>query len=325
VVNNGPRPVAPDTAARVRDAIELLDYQPNINAQALRKGTSEVIGLVLSDPGNPFFTEFAAAIATEAFDYGHGLMIATARASEDIEMRLIDDLVRRQVDGLIVASVFARPDLALHRMSRKARIVWIDRGASVPGYSSIGSDSYHGASTAVEHLVRVHGHTSVGLLTGVGNSTADPRELGWQDTLRAAGLDDGPIARVDWSREGGYAGGSRLLDARNPPSAIFASSDLQAIGLLRAAHERGVGIPDDLAVIAFDGTKESEYCWPPLSVIAQPVARMAQLAVRLVVDDEDPRTHAQFAGTLITRQSCGCVPFLDRSVADLKAVRSPGP
>ena len=72
------------------------------------------------------------------------------------------------------------------------------------------------------------------------------------------------------------------------------------------AHERGLRIPEDLAVIAFDGTKESEFCWPPLTVVAQPIQEMARAAVRLVLDDARPTTYAQFAPTLLTRRSCGC-------------------
>ena len=136
--------------------------------------------------------------------------------------------------------------------------------------------------------------------------TGDPRERGWQKALRAADLADGPIARVDWSRAGGYEGGQRLLGGRNPPSAIFVSSDLQAIGLLRAAHEAGVRIPQDLAVVAFDGTQESEFCWPPLTVIAQPIREMAAAAVRLALDRDVSRTYHRFEGRLVVRQSCGC-------------------
>jgi LacI family transcriptional regulator len=111
---------------------------------------------------------------------------------------------------------------------------------------------------------------------------------------------------VDWSREGGYQGGCRLLDVSNPPTAIFASSDLQAVGLLRAAHERGVRLPEDLAVVAFDGTKESEFCWPPLTVVEQPVRQMARAAVRLVLDESRPEVCEQFEGRLVVRRSCGC-------------------
>jgi LacI family transcriptional regulator len=307
VINEGPKTVAPKTAARVREAIELLNYQPNVNAQALRRGTTEMIGLVLSDPSNPFFTEFAAAIGTEAFGYGRALMLAAAGGAQDTEARLIEDLMRRQVDGLIVASVFARPDLVVRRSSRDTPIVWIDAPDRIPGYASVGFDSQRGAALAVEHLIRVHGHDTVGIVVGgVDSPSGDPRERGWEQALRAAGLEEGPVTRVDWSREGGYEGGRRLLSLRNPPSAIFASSDLQAVGLLRAAHERGLRVPKDLAVVGFDGTKESAFCWPPLTVVAQPTAEMARTAVRLVLDPSRPESYEQFGGELVIRQSCGC-------------------
>lgn len=308
VINNGPKTVAPHTAARVREAIDLLDYQPNINAQALRRGTTEMIGLVLSDPTNPFFTEYAAAIGAEAFRYGHALMIAAARGTVDTEATLIEDLVRRQVDGLIVASVSARPDLLVKRSNRRnTPIVWIDAPGAIPGYASVSCDGSQGAALAVEHLTQIHGHDSVGIVVGgLDSPNGDPRERGWQQALRSAGLEDGPVARVDWSRDGGYEGGHRLLSLRNPPTAIFAGSDLQAVGLLRAAHERGLHVPEDLAVVAFDGTKESEFCWPPLTVVAQPVDEMARTAVRLVLDESRPESYEQFLGELVVRQSCGC-------------------
>ena len=307
VMNDGPRKVAPDTAARVREAIAQLDYRPNVHAQALRRGTTEMIGLVLSDPTNPFFVEFVAAITEAAFDYGRAVVIASARARPDTEVTLVNDLIRRQVDGLIVASVFRRPDLNLYRSHRQRPIVFIDAPDAIPGYASVGTDSLEGAALAVEHLTQVHHHETVGLVVGgLDSPSTDPREQGWQQAVRAAGLEDGPIARVDWSREGGYEGGHRLLSSPKPPSAIFASSDLQAVGLLRAAHERGVRVPEDLAVIGFDGTKESEFCWPPLTVVAQPIQQMARTAVQLVLDEERSEAFMSFVGELVVRQSCGC-------------------
>jgi LacI family transcriptional regulator len=309
VMNGGPRKVAPETAARVREAIARLDYRPNVHAQALRRGTTEMIGLVLSDPTNPYFVEFVAAITEAAFEYGRAVVIASARAGPDTEMTLIEDLVRRQVDGLIVASVFGRPDLILRQSSRSTPIVFIDAPGPIPGYASLGTDGVRAAALAVEHFSEVHHHKTVGLVVGgMDNASADPREQGWQQSLRAAGLPDGPVARMAWSREGGYQGGHRLLTSSSPPTAIFASSDLQAVGLLRAAHERGLRVPQDLAVIGFDGTKESEFSWPPLTVVAQPIQQMAQTAVRLVVDEQRPEGYTRFVGELVVRQSCGCIP-----------------
>jgi LacI family transcriptional regulator len=308
VMNGGPRKVAPETAARVREAIARLDYRPNVHAQALRRGTTEMIGLVLSDPTNPYFVEFVAAITEVAFEYGRAVVIASARARPDTETTLVNDLIRRQVDGLIVASVFGRPDLTLRESSRSTPIVFIDAPGAIPGHASLGTDGARAAALAVEHLAQVHHHETVGLVVGgMESPSADPREQGWQQALRAAGLPDGPVARVDWSREGGYHGGHRLLNSSTPPTAIFASSDLQAVGLLRAAHERGLRVPDDVAVIGFDGTKESEFSWPPLTVVAQPIRQMARTAVQLVLDEQRPEGYTPFVGELIVRRSCGCL------------------
>ena len=96
------------------------------------------------------------------------------------------------------------------------------------------------------------------------------------------------------------------MGLRHPPTAIFVSSDLQAVGLLRAAHERGLRVPQDLAVVAFDGTKESEFCWPPLTVVAQPIDKMARRAVGLVLDESRTASYEKFVGELVIRKSCGC-------------------
>ncbi len=309
VVNKGPKPVSISTAAKVREAIDLLGYRPNVNAQALRKGTTEMLGLVMGDPANPYYSEFAAAIGSIAMKHGHALMMGNSYGDPDTEVSLIDDLTRRQVDGIMVASVWDRPDLRLN-LRTNLPILWLDEMTTTPGFPSVGSDGYVGSRMAVDHLLSVHGHTTIGLIIGTsaGGGNADPREQGWLDGLREASRPDGPLARVDWSREGGYEGGARLLNTATPPTAIFASSDLQAIGLLRAAYERGLRIPEDLAVIAFDGTKESEFCWPPLTVVAQPIEEMAEAAVLLLLDRNRRDEHVPFQPRLVIRRSCGCLP-----------------
>ena len=159
----------------------------------------------------------------------------------------------------------------------------------------------------VEHLIEVHGHSAIALIVGEGVAGADRREQGWQSATRTAGLPDGPLARASFTREGGYEAANRLLDTRNPPAAIFASSDLQAVGALRAIRERGFRVPEDVAVVAFDGTKESEFTWPPMTVIQQPVREMAVTAVeRLLSPPANREGHEMFDMTLVVRQSCGC-------------------
>lgn len=307
VVNNGPKPVSPQTAARVRQAIELLDYRPNPTAKALRKGTTEILGLVLSDADNPYYTEYASAIGAEAYRRSRALMIASARHDLANETRLVDDLLGRHVDGIIAASVSRHPEESFRRSFRTPPIVLLDAAGPVHGYAGVGLDGEHGARLAVDHLVKVHGHRNVALVLGERlDNGPDPREIGWRHALEVAGLTPGRLVQTRWTREGGYEAGRILLHGDGAPSAVFAGSDLLAVGLLRAAHERGLSVPGDLAVICYDGTKESEYSWPPLTVVAQPIAEMAKAAVTFALDPARRAEYAQFHGSLVVRRSCGC-------------------
>ena len=222
---------------------------------------------------------------------------------------MIADLISRQIDGLLLASV----DVRSTRLANLRRVglaaVMIDCPVPVPGYVSIGSNARAGSQRVVEHLIEVHSHSVIALVVGEGVPGADQREQGWQSATRSAGLPDGPLARTSFSREGGYEAANRLLDTRNPPTAIFASSDLQAVGALRAIRERGLSVPEDVAVVAFDGTKESEFTWPPMTVARQPIREMAVSAVQKVLSPPLERVGCEvFEMDLVIRQSCGCSP-----------------
>ena len=206
---------------------------------------------------------------------------------------MIDDLISRQVDGLLLASVDARSTRLANLRRVGLASVMIDCPVPVPGYVSIGSNVRAGSQRVVEHLIEVHGHTVIALVVGEGVPGADQREQGWQSATRTAGLPDGPLARTSFSREGGYEAANRLLDTRNPPTAIFASSDLQAVGALRAIRDRGLSVPEDVAVVAFDGTKESEFT--------------------LAADDGGPSTHPRDGGQ--------CRPESAVSIAGTRRVR----
>jgi LacI family transcriptional regulator len=312
VVNNGPRPVAEATAVRVRAAIELLGYRPNLSARALKIGSTRTLGLVLSDLVNPFFAEFALEIQSRAAAAGYAVLITNSHGDARTEHHAIDDLISRQVDGLLLASGDVRSESAARLRRYGVAAVLIDCATPVPGQATLGPDAVGGARLAVEHLIDVHGHDLVALVLGDGGRPgADAREQGWQAATRGRGLLDGPIARGPFSREGGYVAARRLLTARNPPAAIFASSDLQGVGVLRAARELKVRVPDDLAVVAFDGTPEAEYACPPMTVVRQPVGEMAASAVRRVLTKAGPaETHESFAMHLVVRQSCGCPPVV---------------
>ena len=304
VVNDGPRPVAEKTAKRVREAMEKLGYVPNASARALRRGKTETIGLIIGDSLNPFFVQYTFELVTAAAARGKQILIGDSRQSKTVEKSIVEELLARQVDGLLLASPFAR-----HYNADVLGVptVLIDYPGGIPGRLTVGSAAEAGAEEVVAHLVS-HGRTRVGLVIGDhGFGNPDPRERGWRNALVAAGLAPGPVVRVPFSREGGYAAAKALLDEDPNLDALFASNDLQAIGALRALNERGVRVPEDVAVASFDGTKESEFSWPPLTVAKQQLDLLAAGAIRLL---EEPSSamgrHLQIDTILVRRASCGC-------------------
>jgi LacI family transcriptional regulator len=307
VVNDGPRPVAKATAARVKEAMELLGYRPNASARALRLGKTHTLGLVMADALNPFFAEYTSELVKAADARGWRLLIADARQDEADEAAIVEEFVARQVDGLLFASSFARFERSRTLQAAGIPTVLIDCPGPVPGRRTVGTNAGGAAELLVGHLLQ-HGRRRIGLIVGDhGFGNPDPRERGWRRALRSSGLDDGPIIRVPFSREGGYAGGHALLDSHPDIDAVFASSDLQGVGLVLALHERGVRIPADIAVVTFDGTKESEFCWPPLTVARQRLPELAAAAIGLMdTPDFASGTHVQLEADLVLRESCGC-------------------
>jgi LacI family transcriptional regulator len=306
VVNDGPRPVAAATAARVRAAIDLLGYRPNVAARALKVGSSRLLALVVPDSSNPFFAEFALEMEKVATERGLALLVANSNADTALEARLLADLAARQVDGLIVSGAAGPPPHGGgSRISTP--IVYIDCALPAPGHRTLGADVFDGARQAVEHLLVVHRHPTVAMVIGVGaGSTTDQREAGWQQALEDADCPPGPVVRVPFTRNGGYMAGLRLFRSRPLPDAVFTSNDIQALGLMRAAHELGIQVPDEVAVVAFDCTQESEYSWPPLTSARQPIKVMAEAAVSTVLDTTRAPSHQVFPMDLVIRRSCGC-------------------
>lgn len=306
VVNSGPRNVAPATRARVLAAIDELGYRPNASARALKRGVSETIGLIIGDIGNPYFSEYSYAIDEAAAARGLSVIFTNSTLAIGHERGVIDKMILRGVDGLLLASTLDDPDLEV-ALAFGVPLVVLERSRAIPGHATIGSNFRPASRVAVEHLIGHH-HRQIGLIAGMtGGTTTQDREDGWRDAIRAAGLTPGPIIRTDFSREGGFDAGRRWLALDDRPSALFVMSDQQAIGLLNAVHRAGIRVPEQLAVVSFDGSSESEFSWPPLTVMRQPVREMAHAAVDLLGrGDAESLTHHSFDSHLIARQSCGC-------------------
>lgn len=305
VVNGGPKRVSAPTTERVLEAVRILGYQPNLAARSLRTGSSQLIGLVLPALANPLFAELALAIEQAAARRGYTVLVTNSESDAETERRHIANLSARQVDGMILTTVLAASTLDTVAASRIPTVL-LNRFESEPGFEVVGVDAFRGAYDGVTHLIE-HGHTRIGIVVGhTLTSGVEVREQGWLAALRRHGLQDGPVAREDFSRLGGYRAGLRLFGGVNPPPAVFCSSDMQAVGVLRALAEIGLRVPDDVAIVSFDGTEESEYTNPRLTTMRQPVASMGEDAVRRVLGERDDEPeHATYVPELILRDSCG--------------------
>ncbi|HAM26161.1 MAG TPA: LacI family transcriptional regulator [Microbacteriaceae bacterium] len=301
-VNSGPKTVAPATRARVQEAIRVLGYRPNAAARALKVGLTKMFGVVVPDSSNPFFAELGRALEDAAAARGYALIVVNFDGPPEKVAASIRSLALRQVDGMLIAAQVSMPAIAAIGESG-TRAVLLNQFSAVDGVSAIGPDLYDGARQAVRHLI-AHGHERIGF---VGNPDGnDLRRRGWSDALAAAGLDEGPTAGSSYSREGGYAAGRELLASANRPTAVFVSSDMQAIGVLRVMHEAGLTLPRDMAIVSFDGSPESEYSWPALTTLQQPVRDMAVDAIERLIAPTESAHFTRYLTKLVVRQSCGC-------------------
>lgn len=307
VINGGPKPVAAATAARVREAIKVLQYHPNATARALTMGSARLLGMIVPDSTNPYFAELTDAIAQTAATRGYAVLAANSRTDAETERSNTLNLVSRQVDAIILATVLSASEVAAMPVQGIPRVL-IDQSSFVHGVPTVSTDFEQGAVIGVQHLIG-HGHRDIALLAGkdIDPARVDPRQRGWRKALKEAGLPEGHVEYADFTRQGGYEATRRLLSLPTLPTAIFASSDLLAVGALRAIHEAGLSIPADVAVVSFDGTSESEFSWPQLSAVRQPINQIAQAAVDAALNAKDQSGRMQLLPTeLIIRRSCGC-------------------
>ncbi|SDU93313.1 transcriptional regulator, LacI family [Microlunatus sagamiharensis] len=307
VVNGGPRNVAPGTAARVRDAVRDLGYRPNRAARALRRGSTGIVGLVIPRVANPFMAELSEAVQDAAARRGLAVLAAGSGNEPDVERELLQTLPRHGVDGLLVATVLGHADPP-PGTAPGLPTVYLNAPFPVGGRCAVGPDATQGARLVVDHLLAVHGHRSVALVTGEsGARRAGARELGWQQALAAYDAAPGPVVRVGWDRRGGSAAVAALLAGPQRPTAVFATSDAQALGVLHGLRAAGVRVPEDVAVVGFDGIEEAAYAAPPLTTAKQPVAAMAEAALDALERPGGPVEGHQVLGLdLVVRESCGC-------------------
>jgi len=303
VINNGPRPVAEATRLRVLAAIAELDFRPNKAARSLRSGKSQVLGLVVPDSSHPFFAEVARQMEAAAYERGHVILTGNSLNQPARELEYFAQFREHQVDGVLLTVDPQAPLSSL--FDARIPVILMDQPARELPISSVSVDYERAAFDATAELVR-GGHHRIAFVGGeLGLPSADARWAGWKRALDEAGLATSRVTRGEFSRENGYFAGQALLSSSERPTAVFVSSDQQAVGLLRAASELGVRSPEDLWVMAFDDSDDCLYTTPQLSTVGQPIKAMIRRAIDLMLDPPAVPTHEIFDHDLILRGSTG--------------------
>ncbi len=311
-VLNGTAPVNEEKRRRVLHAVEKLNYRPNALARGLKKKRTYTIGLIVPDITNPFFAEVAKGVEDASRDYGYTVILCNSENDPARERTYLNVLGEKQVDGVIFVTAGSNEVNRSTPLESPIPLVMLDR--EIPGIhaDSVLVDNKRGAYEAARHLLTL-GHKRIGIITGpLPLSTAVERWEGYRKAMREAGVPVDPrlVKNGGFTFEGGYAAMQEILGEGDPPSALLASSDIMALGAMKAIEECGFRIPEDVAVVGFDDIMVASLVKPALTTVAQPKRQMGQLAVEMIVERlERGRKRVRrvlLAPRLVIRESCGC-------------------
>ncbi|MCM2424604.1 LacI family DNA-binding transcriptional regulator [Streptomyces sp. RKAG337] len=286
VVNNYPH-VTPGMRAKVQRAIDELGYRPNLTARHLRKGRTGIIALAVPELGNPYFAELAGAVVDAAARHDYTVLLDHTAGERQKEILVSQGFRAHVIDGLILSPIELEAADLLGRTDDAPLVLLGEREYDAP-YDQIAIDNVSAARTAVRHLTGL-GHRRIAFLGARRESARQPAHLrlrGWREELTAAGLpcDDSLVAATDgYGRVDGAAAMNALLDRGERPDAVFAYNDLIAIGAMRALTDRGLRVPDDVAVVGFDDIEEGRFSTIALTTVSPDKQAIARLAVERVV------------------------------------------
>lgn len=302
--------VSPELRARVNEAIEKLDYQRNSMASGLKRGASSLIGLVVSDVTNPFFTELVECIQNEARLAGYSVLLGISGHDVAREADLLRLMGSHQAAGTILCPAGNEDDYKDGRLAkRRMKIVAIDNAPARTGIDTVALDNRQAARLAVEHLL-AFGHRGIATIAGLAYQYVSRQRLqGYQEALDSQGIKVRAelVCHGNFRVEDAYRASRRLLALPQCPTAVFVANNLMLIGAMRAFSEAGVKVPQDMSVASIDDFPWASAFQPALTVVRQPVAAMASAAFGLLMKRLEggvgKPVHRVFSPELVVRES----------------------
>ncbi len=314
-VLNHPDIVIPKTRERVESSLRNLKYIPSRVARRLRMqgGLTHIIGLLLPDIQNPFFSEVARGVEDVTYANNYALILCNANDDPDREKFYIDVMRMESVDGVLFLPTHETDPVAADMIRDGMPFVCVDRSLSNIDVDTVELDNYAGAYQAVELLIK-NGHRRIGFISGRPNvSTSRGRRLGYEDALRdnRIALEKELIHNGDYRQESGRLLTEKILNLSSPPTALLVANNRMTMGAIAVLHKRRVKIPEEVAVIGFDDFAWAEFLEPPLTVVRLPAYEMgrkaAELLLKRIVEPDRKPTLIRLSPKLIIRKSCGSV------------------
>lgn len=310
---NGSGPVSEETKERVMAAARRLRYVPNDAARSLITRRTRTLGVLLPDLYGEFYSEVIRGIDGAAHESGYHFLVSGSHEDQDeIEGALL--AMQGRVDGLVIMSPDLGAEVLSSNLPRRLPVALINSRLGGGDYDVVDVANYEGVCEAVEHLLAL-GHRRVGLVGGIpGNHDADERQRAFRDVLCQAGCWRRALEVYGgFTDETGYEAATDILARRPRPTALFVANDAMAVGVLHAALEAGLRVPDDISIIGFDDIPIVRYLNPPLTTVHVPISELGRRAVQLLLralDDGDDRgrRHDTLPTRLVVRASTGPVP-----------------
>lgn len=309
---HSPQHVRPATRARVVKIIEKYHYVYNAAAADLSRQKTNAIGLLIPTTHSPVFGATLLSIQERCQERGYAVFLGNTQYDSGTEQRLLQQFLERRVAGLILTGfTFPSEKLIRDLVEAKVPVVVIWEKVNDPRINYVGFDNFQTGEWMTKHLIQA-GHSRIGLIIGPFGKVGRVRERWWgyQKALKKNKLPFDPVLVVETepTLENGRMAMDRLLGLADPPTAVFAASDILALGAVKAAKDRGLTVPGDVSVVGHDDIVFAAYADPPLTTIRVDSAEIGRLAVEVLLDQiEDPglpvRQHCLEA-LLVRRLSC---------------------
>jgi LacI family transcriptional regulator len=304
--------VAPETYQKVQAVIVELGYTSSLAARGMRSRRMNVIGLAMPDVGDPFSIQVMKGVSRAIAELDYDLIVYTGgefqrETSADRERRFVSLLGSGITDGVIVVTP------ATTSFPTASPVVVVDPNVETHDCPAVIATNRDGALAAVEYLIGL-GHRRIGFISGRSELQSAVRRLqGYRDGLARAGipLDPDLIQTGDYSSKTAFACAQRLLNLSDPPTAIFASNDQSATGAVKAIHEAGLRVPDDMSVVGFDNIPDVAYTHPGLTTVDQSIDTMGYIATEMLISliegDSLESDLYKVDTRLIVRDSCRAI------------------